>query len=102
MFGDMMGKLQEMKQKVEETKARLNGVTMTAEAGGGAVKVTITGNKEIKKIEISDELFTSDKEELEEILIVALNRAIEQADKVNEAEMQGAAKGLLPNMPGMF
>lgn len=103
MFGDLMGKLQEMKQKMEESKKRLDAVSMQAEAGSGQVKVTITGNREIKSIDISEELLKSgDKEEIEELLIVAINRAISQADKVNESEMQGAAKGMLPNMPGLF
>lgn len=101
MFEDMMGKFQEMKLKVEESKKRLDTITIDAEAGGGAVKVTISGNKEIRKIDINEELFKGDKEELEEILVVAVNRAIQQAEKVHEAEMQGATKGILPNLPGM-
>ncbi len=102
MLGDMMGKFQEMRLKMEESKKRLDTITVEAEAGGGAVKVTITGNREIKKIAIKEDLFKGDKEELEEVLIVAINRAIEQAEKVNAAEMQGAAQGILPNIPGLM
>jgi nucleoid-associated protein EbfC len=99
MFGDMMGKLQEMKQKMEEIKKRLETITVKAEAAEGAITVTANGNKKIVNVTISDEIAKGDKEELEDLLVVAINRAIEQAEKVNEAEMQGAASGFLP--PGM-
>lgn len=98
----MMGKLQEMKQRVEETKKRLDTITIRGEAGDGAIIVIANGNREIKDIKINDELLNSDKEELTELLIVALNRALEQAEKINESEMQGAAKGFLPNIPGLM
>ena len=102
MFGDMMGKLQEMKQKMEETKKRLDLKTIEGEAGNNAVKIIATGNRQIKSVEISAELFSADKEELEDLLVIAINRALEKAEKVNEAEMAGAAKGIMPNMPGLF
>ena len=102
MFGDMMGKLQEMQQKMEESKKKLDSITLEAEAGGGAVKVTITGNREIKNISISEELHKGDKEELEEVLAVAVNRALAEANNVHESEMRNSASGLFPGMPGMF
>ena len=102
MFGDMMGKLQEMKQKMQESKKRLDLITVEGEAGNNAVKIRATGNRQIKSVEISAELFSADKEELEDLLVIALNRALEKAEKVNEAEMAGAAKGIMPNMPGLF
>ena len=97
-----MGKLQEMKQKVEEAKKRLDTITVEGEAGNGAVKVKINGNRKIENIEIGEEALKGDKEEIEDLILTAANRAIEQADKVNEAELQGAAKGMLPGMPGLF
>jgi nucleoid-associated protein EbfC len=96
MFGDMMGKLQEMKQKMDETKKRLDSITVMADSANGAIKVTASGNREIKNISIKAEMLSGEKEELEDMLLVAVNRALEQAEKVNEAEMQGAAKGFLP------
>lgn len=102
MFGDMMGKLQDMKQKMEETKKRLDTITLEGEAGNNAVKVRVNGNRQIKSVEISPELFSADKEEVEDLLVIAINRALEKAEKVNEAEMAGAAKGIMPNIPGLF
>ena len=103
MFGDMSGmmaKLQEAQQKIEETKARLNTVLVTGESGNGKVKVTVTANREIRNIAIDDALF-NDKEELEDFLIIALNNALNEANIINEAEMSAAAKGGMPDIPGM-
>ncbi len=97
-LGDMMGKLQEMKQKADEIKEKLEHTTTSAEAAGGDIKVVINGNRRIQAINISPALQHGDKEELEEQLVVALNRAIVKADELNEKEMKNAASGLLPGM----
>ena len=87
----MMGKLKEAQQKVEETKQRLNTVLIDESSADDLVKVTLTANREIKKIEIKDEIL-QDKEQLEDYLILTLNKAIEKATKINEAELASAAK----------
>jgi nucleoid-associated protein EbfC len=97
-LGDMMGKLQEMKQKADEAKEKLDSTLLVIEGAGGDIKIEITGNREIKKLNIAPGLQHSGKEELEEQLIVALNKAIEQANTLNEAEMKKAASGLLPGL----
>jgi DNA-binding YbaB/EbfC family protein len=103
MFGDMdgmMAKLKEAQAKIEETKIRLSTVMVDGDAGNGMVVVTVTGNREVKNIAIDNELL-GDKEALEDYLILALNKAIEKANQINEAEMAAAAKGGLPDIPGM-
>jgi len=103
MFGDlsgMMGKLKEAQAKIEETKARLNTVLVDGESGNGKVKVTVTANREIRNIDIVDELL-QEKDELEDYLVIALNNALEKANEINEVEMAAAAKGGLPDIPGM-
>ncbi len=99
MFGDMMGKLQEAQQKVEETKERLKTISMVEESFNGKIKITITAAREIKDIHI-DESLLQDAEELSDNLVLTLNKAIEKANNVNESEMQGAASGMM-NMPGL-
>lgn len=103
MFGDMMGmmgKLKETQKKVEETKQRLNHVLVDEQSNDGKVKVTITANRTIKSIAIDDALL-QDKEMLEDYLILTLNKAIEKATNVNEAELAAVAKEGLPNIPGL-
>ncbi len=102
MFGDlsgMMGKLKEAQQKIEETKKRLNTVLVDAESGNGKVKVTVTANREVKNITISEEL--TDKDEISDYLILALNEALSKANNINETELAAAAKDGMPNIPGM-
>ena len=102
MFGDlqgMMGKLKEAQVKVEETKQRLNSVLVDENSSDGKIKITLTGNREIKAISIDDSLL-ADKEELEDYLILTLNKAIAKATKINEDELAIAAKAGLPNIPG--
>ncbi|WP_295831102.1 YbaB/EbfC family nucleoid-associated protein [uncultured Winogradskyella sp.] len=103
MFGDMMGmmnKLKETQKKVEETKERLHTVLLDEASNDNKLKVTITGNRTIKSIDIDEELL-SDKEMLEDYLILTLNKAIERATVVNETELAAVAKEGLPNIPGL-
>ena len=96
----MMGKLKETQKKVEETKERLHTVLIDELSNDNKLKITITANRTIKSISIDDELL-QDKEMLEDYLILTLNKAIEQATKVNEAELAAVAKEGMPNIPGM-
>ncbi len=103
MFGDisgMMGKLKEAQEKVEETKKRLNTVLIDETVANDNIKVTVTANREIKAITINEALL-EDREELEDYLILALNKALKRAGEINEQELAIAAKTGMPNMPGM-
>jgi len=96
----MMNKLKETQKKVEETKERLHTVLLDEASNDNKLKVTITGNRTIKSIDIDEELL-SDKEMLEDYLILTLNKAIERATAVNETELAAVAKEGLPNIPGL-
>lgn len=96
----MMGKLQEAQKKIEETKQRLDTVLVDEQSHDGLLKVTLTANRKIKSIEIDDSLL-KDKEQLEDYLILTLNKAIEKATSVNEAELGAVAKEGMPNIPGL-
>ncbi|WP_298476269.1 YbaB/EbfC family nucleoid-associated protein [uncultured Maribacter sp.] len=103
MFGDMMGmmgKLKETQAKVEATKVRLNTVTLQENSADQLLNVTITANREIKEIKIDDSLL-QDKEQLEDYLILTINKAINKATEVNETELAAVAKDGMPNIPGM-
>jgi len=102
MFGDlsgMMGKLKEAQQKIEATKKRLNTILIDDEANNGKIKVTVTANRQVKSISISEDLI--DKEEIEDYLIIALNSALKKANEISETELAAAAKDGMPNIPGM-
>ena len=96
----MMGKLKETQRKMEETKLRMDSVLIDEQSNDGALKVTFTANGKLKSISIDDALL-EDKEQLEDYLIVTLNKAIEKAAKVNQAELDAVAKVDMPMIPGM-
>jgi DNA-binding YbaB/EbfC family protein len=88
MFGDlmgMMGKLQETQRKVAETKKRLDTVLIDEQSSDGLLKVTVTANRQVKSITIDDSLL-EDKEQLEDYLLLVMNKAIQRATQINEAE----------------
>jgi DNA-binding protein YbaB len=78
----------------------LNTVLIDENSPDGSISVCLTANREIKSIEIADDLL-KDKDQLEDFLIVTLNKAIKKATDVNEAELAAVAKEGMPNIPGM-
>lgn len=103
MFGDMMGmmgKLKETQQKVAETKKRLDTVTIEETVADGLIKVTITANRDVKDISIDESLLT-EKEQLEDYMVLVMNKAILKATQINETELAAVAKEGMPNIPGM-
>lgn len=103
MFGDlmgMMGKLKETQQRIEETKKRLDTVLVDESSNDGLLKVTLTANRTVKSIAIDDTLL-QDKDQLEDYLVLVMNKAIEKASQINEVELAAVAKEGMPNIPGM-
>lgn len=103
MLGDfmgMMGKLKETQEKVAATKQRLNSVLIDEQSNDGLLKITLTANREIKEISIDNSLL-EDKEQLEDYLILTMNKAIKKASDINDAELAAVAKEGMPNIPGM-
>ncbi len=103
MFGDMMGmmnKIKETQEKVEATKERLKTVLIDEQSSDGLLKVTITATRKIRNISIADELL-EDKEQLEDYLVLTLNKAITKASDINEAELAAVAKDGMPDIPGL-
>jgi DNA-binding YbaB/EbfC family protein len=99
----MFDKLFEAQQKAGEVKKRLDGITVSGDAEGGLIKVTANGNKVIQSISIDEEfLKTADKEELEELLVVAVNKALVQAENVSQSEMAALTKDMFGGLGGMF
>ena len=96
----MMGKLKETQQNIEDTKKRLDTVLVDEQSTDGLLKVTMTANRTIKSISVDDSLL-EDKDQLEDYLVVVLNKAIEKATKTNEAEMEAVTKMDMPMIPGM-
>ncbi len=99
-MNNLFGKMQEMQQKMQQVKDEIAKMETEAETGGGAVKVTATGDKRIVKITIDPDIM-DDKEMVEDLTVAAVNRAIEKAKAMSAEKMQELTKGMMPNIPGM-
>ena len=103
MFGDLMGimgKIKETQAKVEATKKRLDGVLIDEKSSDGLLNITITANRDIKNIEINESLL-EDKEQLEDYLVLTLNKVIKKASDINDIELAAVTKEGMPDIPGM-
>jgi DNA-binding YbaB/EbfC family protein len=99
----MFDKLFQAQQKAEEVKKRLDAITVSGEAEGGKIRVSASGNKELKDIHIDPEFYAqTDAEALGELLVIATNKALSQADSLSQAEMQAVTKDMLGGMGGLF
>ena len=98
MFDNLMSQMQE---QAKEIKKKLDNAVVEGEAEGGLVKVKANGNKKILSIEISDDI-AEDKEAIEDLVIVAVNKALEQADEVASKETGDLAQGMLPDLGNLF
>lgn len=96
-FFDNMKQIMEIKQRMDEVKKRLDTIEVISE--NEFVKVTVTGNRKIKDVEIKR---LDDRIDLEAKIKAAVNEAMEKAENVLQSEMMGATKGMMPdNLPGM-
>ncbi len=104
MFGnqnmkDMMSKLQDMKGVVEDSKKRLENIYVKGDAMDGKIRFVLDGNRKLKELFIDQEIYESlEKDRLIEALLEGFNKAIQDADHVNENEMKSTAFNLFPGM----
>jgi DNA-binding YbaB/EbfC family protein len=87
-----------MQEQMEQAQAELVEKFTTASVGGGSVKVTMSGDQKCKSVEIDPELVkTADAEMLQDLLLSAINLALEQSQKMRDEHMAPFMSGL----PGM-
>lgn len=96
----MMKQIQKMQEKIAKVQEELEQKSVVGESGGGVVKVTANGKQLIVRIQIDKEL-GSDMEMLEDLVVAATNKALEEAGKLAREEMSKATSGMIPNIPGL-
>jgi DNA-binding YbaB/EbfC family protein len=99
MFGlDQQAIMQQMQLAAAESKKRLDEAVVTGESGGGLLRIEMTGNRALKAIEIRTSIKDMEKEDLEDLLSVALSRALEAANQLNDQEMSASARQFIPGL----
>jgi DNA-binding YbaB/EbfC family protein len=101
MFKDMMNKkmMGKMQEQMEVVKEKLNNISVIGEADNSNIKVVANGNRLLNSITINEDFYkTVTKDQLEELIVTAANRALEQAERVEKTEMSHSMMGMLPGM----
>jgi nucleoid-associated protein EbfC len=100
-IGKLVKQAARMQQQMEQIQAQLAARTVEATSGGGAVKVTARCDNSIAAIKIKPEAVNAaDAALLEDMLVTAVNAALEQAKQISSAEMGKATQGF--NLPGLM
>ena len=99
--GNMMKRIQQMQEDMQNAQAEVENSEFTATAGGGAVEVTVSGSHEVRSIKMQPDIVDpEDIEMLEDMLIAALNESIKKANDAMEHGIEKAKGGL--SIPGLF
>ena len=99
--GNMMKRIQQMQEDMQNAQAEVENSEFTSTAGGGAVEVTVSGSHEVRSIKMQPDIVDPDDiEMLEDMLIAALNESIKKANDAMEQGIEKAKGGL--SIPGLF
>lgn len=98
-IGQLMKQAQQMQENMQKAQEEMASITVTGESGAGMVRVTMTCQQEVRKLEIDDSVM-DDKEMLEDLVVAAMNDAQRKVQETVQEKFSGMASGLnLP--PGM-
>ncbi|MCA9962054.1 MAG: YbaB/EbfC family nucleoid-associated protein [Chloroflexota bacterium] len=93
--GNMLSQMQKMQDDMAKAQDALANEAVTITAGGGAISITISGHQRVQTIEINPELIDpEEKEMLQDLLVAAVNQAIEQSQALAAERMEGITGGL--------
>lgn len=98
----MMGKMKDLQDKMQQAQQELQHITATGEAGGGLVRATANGHRQLIKLDIDESLLTpQDRDMVADLVVAAVNKALDTVAEQAKQEMQRKTSGMLPNIPGL-
>lgn len=98
----MMGKVKEMQARLKEAQDNLEKITASGEAGAGMVKAVVNGKKKLIALEIDPTILSSaEKILVQDLVVAAVNKAMEEAEIKAKEELKKSTEGMLPNIPGL-
>ena len=99
---NMMGKVKEIQQRLKQAQDSLEKIMVTGEAGAGMVKATVNGKKKLMALEIDPSILSANEKILvQDLVIAAVNKAMEDADSKAKDELKKSTEGILPAIPGL-
>ena len=98
----MMGKVKEMQARLKEAQDNLEKITASGEAGAGMVKAIANGKKKLIGLEIDPSILNaSDNVLVQDLVVAAVNKALDEAEVKAKEELKKSTEGILPNIPGL-
>ena len=102
-MANLMKQAQKMQRQMEEQAKEMETKEFSATAGGGAVEATVSGTKQLLKINLDEEVVDpEDIEMLEDLIVAAVNEALEKADEASASAMSKFTGGMGGQIPGLF
>ena len=93
-IGNLMKQTQKMQEEMQKAQQRLSTLEVEGQAGGGLVKITMTGKHEVRKVSVEDGLLRDDKDMLEDLIAAAFNDASNKVEQIMKDQLSGLAGGL--------
>jgi len=93
-MGNIMKQAQAMQEKMQRAQEEITRLEVTGEAGAGMVKVTMTGNHNVRRVSIDDSLMSDDKEMLEDLIAAAINDAVRRVEETTKEKMASVTGGM--------
>ncbi len=98
----MMKQVQKLQENMARVQAELEQKTVSADAGGGMIRVTVNGKQQVVSIRIEKEVVNPEEiEMLEDLVVSAVNKGLEESQRMAQEEMQKVTAGVLPQIPGL-
>jgi len=99
-LGNLMKQAQAMQEQLQKAQAEIATIELVGEAGGGMVKVVMTGRHDVRRVDIDPALMSEDREMLEDLIAAAVNDAVHKVETTTQEKLSGLTSGLgLP--PGL-
>jgi len=98
----LMQQAQKMQEKFQKAQEELANTEVHGEAGGGLVKVTMNGKKEVLRVSIDESLLKDDRDMLEDLVAAAVNDTVHRVNKIKQEKLSGLTGGLGLDLPADF
>ena len=99
-MGGLYKKAQQMQKEMANIQSELDSMEVKGSSGGDAVNVVVSGKKKLLSIDINQDAISVDKDMLEDLILVAINQANDEVDRISKEKMGSLTGGM--NIPGMF